>query len=65
MFNIFKTNRLHLLSFFSATTIYEIEAVQGGTAKLPCNITPELPGDKMGIVIWFKDSDRSNNPIYT
>ncbi|KAK9874041.1 hypothetical protein WA026_002394 [Henosepilachna vigintioctopunctata] len=46
--------------------VHEIEAVQGGIAKLPCNLTPSVPGDKMRIVIWFKnDHDGKPVPIYS
>lgn len=41
------------------------KTIQGGVAKLPCNITPELEDDKTGIVIWFKDGDNVKTPIYT
>ncbi|KAJ8976204.1 hypothetical protein NQ317_016109 [Molorchus minor] len=49
--------------YISAT--YDVEAVQGAMAKLPCNIEPSLPGDKMTLVIWFKDGDNRRAPIYS
>lgn len=42
--------------------VYSIEAVGGGSVKLPCNITaPEY--DKVSLVIWYKQGQTS--PIYS
>ena len=38
-------------------------AVVGGTAELPCEITPETQDDKTHLVLWYKQD--SVNPIYT
>lgn len=58
-------SRGKILCSFPASATYSVETVVGGTAKLPCNITPELSGDKTGIVIWFKDGEDSKVPMYT
>lgn len=49
---------------FSGTQTYSVEAVQGGVAKMPCDL--EAPdGDKLTIVIWFKYINNRKMPIYS
>ncbi|XP_044747222.1 nephrin-like isoform X3 [Coccinella septempunctata] len=38
------------------------EASDGGTASLPCNLTPNQPSDKVSVVVWHKGAEE--DPIY-
>ena len=40
-----------------------VSAVQGSSVELPCNLTAPIYGDKVRLVLWFKND--SNLPIYT
>ena len=33
----------------------KFETVSGMLTNLPCNITPSVPGDRVLIVLWYKD----------
>ncbi|XP_039282228.1 nephrin [Nilaparvata lugens] len=43
------------------TSFMQVEAVVGGNAKFPCNISSVTPDDTMALVIWFK----GEIPIYS
>ena len=40
-----------------------VSSVEGGSVYLPCNMTSPIDGDKVRLVLWFKNI--SDKPIYT
>ena len=41
----------------------KVETVSGMLTNLPCNITPSVPGDRVLIVLWYKDG--YGKPLYS
>ena len=58
---------LYFLTFFFDFSFpvpeTSVSAVQGSSVELPCNLTAPIYGDKVRLVLWFKND--SNLPIYT
>ena len=56
------TNDPRFVLSFSAPE-QSVSAVQGSSVELPCNLTAPIRGDKVRLVLWFKNE--SSLPIYT
>ncbi|XP_028037558.1 nephrin-like [Bombyx mandarina] len=46
-----------------SAAIESLHAPTGGNVELPCDVTPTLPDDMMGLVIWYKQGHKT--PIYS
>lgn len=49
-------------SFFFLVATFEVSAVLGRTARLPCDIEPSTREDRVYMVLWFRDD--AVKPIY-
>ncbi|XP_023339082.1 nephrin, partial [Eurytemora carolleeae] len=45
------------------TDAVNIEGLAGGTIELPCDLKPQIPGDELLLVLWYKIGFAS--PVYT
>lgn len=52
-------NLSSIILLFSASAA---QVILGGLAKLPCDVTTTQPGDKVALVIWYREGRLS--PIY-
>ena len=48
--------------FIFSVPIRNVEAVLGGIAELPCDVTPEDVHDDVYLILWFKDE--ASKPMY-
>jgi hypothetical protein len=56
---------MKLMTFYPFSvlvTSVDTTAVLTGVARLPCDLQPSAPSDKVTLVIWYKDS--GSKPIY-
>ena len=41
----------------------EISSMVGSSVSLPCNMSSNIPGDRVRLVLWFREDKMT--PIYT
>ena len=46
-----------------ATAVTEISSLVGSSVSLPCNMTSNTPGDKVKLVLWFREDKMT--PVYS
>ena len=51
------------ICLFVADPVRVVEVSQGEEARLPCNITPSSQGDRVKLVLWFRNE--SLKPFFT
>lgn len=49
----------------ASTTDSISEALAGSSARLTCDINPELPSDQVVQVTWYRQDSADDSPIYT
>ena len=47
----------------SAGSVSDISVMTGSSVSLPCNMTSSIPGDKVRLVLWYRDDLMA--PIYS
>jgi Immunoglobulin V-set domain len=52
-----------IFSLSSTVPLFHSEAVVGSEARLPCNLTSPIAGDRVSLVIWYKEGQ--STPIYS
>ena len=48
--------------FILSVPVRNVEAVLGGIAELPCDVTPEDVHDDVYLILWFRDE--ASKPMY-
>ena len=53
---------MYSILFILSVPVRNVEAVLGGIAELPCDVTPEDVHDDVYLILWFKDE--ASKPMY-
>ena len=43
--------------------VTEISSLAGSSVSLPCNMTSNIPGDRVKLVLWFREDKMT--PVYS